>query len=398
MTPHSRLVLQRDNPHRAIAIAAADEAPSRFEISIENFDIRLDDLAGMEDIAVRLIEEIQLRIRRPDIRDQFGLKPLRGVLLYSYKPGMGKSKFVSAIARWFYDHSDSIGYEVVLYEVKPNETKIVWHGGDAKIIRELWDKIRARQARSRTRPLIQIVVFDEVDSLGRRGAANDIVTSSAQNDALQALLVEMDGLARGESQDGPPSHVICFGMTNRPDMVDSAATRPGRFGDLILSMPPVTLVSAEDVMAIYARGSELPWYLGGEVCTGVDLEQIRAHMLRPALASVFDAVVVRYKTDTQRSIDATAGEIMANVHFMDAMNSAKKRAAVRCWHNSGVPAVSYDDVVDCLLDSALSVAQQMEADPQMLIRHLQVKVPVTRVDAVDKRELADHRYLRVHSA
>ena len=398
LTPHSRLVLQRDDPHRVIAVAAADEAPSQFEIPIANFDVRLDELAGMEDLAVRLIEEIQLRIRRPDLRARFGLKPLRGVLLYSHKPGMGKSKFVSAIARWFYDHSETIGYDVVLYEIKPNETKIVWHGGDAKIIRELWQKIRDRQARPRTRPLIQIVVFDEIDSLGNRGAANERPTSSAQNDALQALLVEMDGLARGESQDGPPSHVISFGMTNRPDMLDSAAARPGRFGDLVLSIPAVTLESAEDVMAVYARGSEMPWSLGGEIRTGVDLNEIRAHILRPALASIFNSDILHYKTDTQRNIDVTAGETMANVHFMDAMNSAKKRAATRCWRNSGVPGVTYDDVVDCLLDSAIGVAQQMEADPQMMIRHLQVKVPVTRVDAVDRRELADHRFLKVHSA
>jgi len=398
LTPHSRLILQRDNPHRAIALADADQAPSQFEIPIENIDMRLDDLAGVEDIATRILEDIFLRILRTDIGETFGLEPMRGVLLCSEKPGMGKSKLVSAIARWLYDEREASGFDVVLYEIKPNETKIVWHGGDAKIIRELWGKIRARQAQPRERPLIQIVVFDEVDSLGRRGNANDVVTSSAQNDALTAMLAEMDGLARGDSHCDPPAHVLCFGMTNRPDRVDAAAKRPGRFGDLVLSMPAITLQSAEDVMAIYARGSELPWQLGGEICVDVELDRIRSTILHPALASVFNAVVIHYKTDTQQNVDVTAGEIMANVHFMDAMNAAKKRAAIRCWHKSGIPAVGYDDVIDCLLDSALSVAQQMEADPEMLIRQLQVKVPVTRIDAVDKRELAEHRFLRVHSA
>ena len=396
-TPHSRLVLQRDNPHLAIAIAAADQVRSKFEVPIDRIPIRLDDLAGIEDLAERLIEDILLRVYHTGIRDRFGVQAMRGVLLHSYKPGMGKSKFVSAIARWLYDHSDLLGFEVVLYEVKPNETKIVWHGGDAQIIRDLWGTIHARAAQPRTRPLIQVLVFDEVDSLGKRGEANEQVTSAAQNDGLQALLAEMDGLARGDNHVGPPSHVLCFGMTNRPDRVSSALKRPGRFGDLVLAMPAVTIESAENVMAIYARGDELPWYLNGEIQTSVDEELTRASILRPALARVFDAVVVRYKTDTQRSIDVTAGEIMANVHFMDAMNAAKKRAAVRSWRNSGVAAVGYDDIVDCLLDSALRVAQQMEADPQMLIRHLQVKVPVTRVDVVAKSELAEYRYLQGHS-
>ena len=398
LKPHTRLVLQRDNPHYASAVADAERAQSKFEVPIESIDTRLEDLAGVEEVAGQLIEDILLRVYHTDIRDQFRLQAMRGVLLYSYKPGMGKSKFVGAIARWLHENSDVLGFDVVLYVVKPNETKIMWHGGDAKIMREeLWEKIRAREAQPRSRPLIQLVVFDEVDSLGKRGGPGEFVSSSAQHDGLEALLVEMDGLSRCPQEAGPPSHVVCFGMTNRPDRVDDAAKRPGRFGDLVLAMPTVTIDGAENVMAIYARGDELPWYLEGEVEIGLDDEVVRANFLRPALAALFDAVVLRYKTDTQRSIDVTAGEVMANVHFMDAMNTAKKRAAARRCRDAGIPAVAYDDVVDCLLDSAISVANQMEADPQMLIRHLQVKVPVTRVDAVAKQELAEHRYLQLSS-
>jgi SpoVK/Ycf46/Vps4 family AAA+-type ATPase len=395
MTPQTRLILQRDNPHQAIAIAANVQTRSKFEVPIENINMRLDDLAGIEDIAVPLIDDVLLQIRDTDVRDRFGLRPIRGVLLHSSKPGMGKSKFTSGFARWLYDHSDVFGYDVVLYEIKPGETKSMWHGQDAQIVRDLWSAVRARQAQPRTRPLIQILVFDEIDSFGKRGEANEMVTSAAQHDGLQATLAEMDGIARGDNYDDPPSHVLCFGMTNRLDKISSALKRPGRFGDLVLAMPAVTIESAENVMAIYARGSELPWHLDGETEVGVDEEIIRSNFLRPALSRVFDAVVIHYKTDTQRSIEVTAGQIMANVHLMDAINAAKKRAAVRCRRRSGIAAVTFDDVVDCLLDSALTVAQQMEADPHMLIRHLNVKVPVTRVDAVAKRELADHRFLRV---
>jgi ATP-dependent 26S proteasome regulatory subunit len=398
LAPDSRLVLQRDNPRLAIALVKDEHPQCRFETPIDNLNLTLRDLAGIEEIAQRLIDDIMLRIYRTDIRDRFGVEPMRGILLTSYKPGMGKSKFVGAITRFLYDYRDELDYDVRLYEVKPNQFKSVWHGEDAKIVRELWGKIRARQTLPRTRPLIQIVVLDEIDSLGRRAGANDPVVSSAQSDALEAMLVEMDGLARCDTGDGPPAHVLCIGMTNRPDRVDDAAKRPGRFGDLVLEMPEVTIGGAESIMAIYARQETLSWYLEGKVQTDVGEHRIRSHFLRPALSSVFGAIVARYKTDTQRSVEVTAGQIMANVHFMDAVNSAKRRAAVRTCRNEGVPAVGYDDIVDCLLDSALGVAQQMEADPQMLIRHLQVKVPVTRVDAVPKQELAEHRYLRVHSA
>lgn len=398
LAPDSRLVLQRDNPRLAIALVQDEQPQCGFETPIDNINLTLHDLAGIEEVAERLIDDIMLRIYRTDIRARFGIEPMRGILLTSYKPGMGKSKFVSAIARFLYDYRDELDYDVRLYEVKPNQFKSVWHGEDAKIVRELWGKIRALQALPRTRPLIQIVVLDEIDSLGRRAGANDPVFSSAQSDALEAMLVEMDGLARGEAGAGPPAHILCIGMTNRPDRVDDAAKRPGRFGDLVLEMPEVTIGGAENVMAIYARQVTLPWYQDGDVHAGLDEQRIRSHFLRPALSSVFGACVARYQTDSQRSVEVTAGQIMANVHFMDAVNSAKRRAAIRTCRNEGVPAVGYDDIVDCLLDSALGVAQQMEADPQMLVRHLQVKVPVTRVDAVPKQELAEHRYLRVHSA
>jgi SpoVK/Ycf46/Vps4 family AAA+-type ATPase len=306
---------------------------------------------------------------------------------------MGKTAFMRAIALWLHDHSESLGFDVVLYVVKPNETKSMWHGEDARIVREeLWGAIHARQKLPRSRALIQIVVLDELDSLGRRSGGGDPAHSATQSDALEAMLVEMDGMIQDQPSDGPPAHVLCAGMTNRPDRVDEAAKRPGRF-DLVLPMPEVDCDSAEAVMAIYARGAALPWYLDDEVST-IDEPTICAQFLRPALKQVFPAVVLRYKTDTQRSIDVTAGQILANVHYKDAMNRAKKRAALRQLRETGIPAVTCDDVVDCLLDVAVDFAQQMEADPQMLIRQLKVKVPLVGAEAVPVEELQQHHYVQ----
>ena len=189
----------------------------------------------------------------------------------------------------------------------------------------------------------------------------------------------MDGLVQDRTGDNAPAYVLCAGLTNRPDRVDEAAKRPGRFS-LVLPMPDVSQQSAEDIMAIYARGGELPWYVDGEVRTEVASEVIRSQFLRPALARVFNAVVLRYATDTQRTHDVTAGQILSNAHYMDAMNRAKKRAALRYLRNFNVPAVTLEDVLDCLLDVACEAARQMAADPQMLIRQLDIKVPVARVD------------------
>ncbi|MCU0960161.1 MAG: AAA family ATPase [Pirellulaceae bacterium] len=395
LRPSMRLIVHRDDPFQVVARVPWEQTESRFEIPVDRLRTRLEDLAGVEDIAQQLLEDVLVRICCPDVRDQFGLEPLKGVLLYSYKPGMGKTAFMRAIALWLHEHGAQLGFEVVLYAVKPNETKSMWHGEDARIVREdLWGAIRARQALPRTHALVQIVVLDEVDALGKRAGRGEVVSSSAQSEALEAMLVEMDGLEQDPPRDTAPAYVLCVGLTNRPDRVDEAAKRPGRFS-LVLPMPDVTPQSAEDILAIYARGDELPWYLHGEVCTHVPVETVRRSFLRPALGRLFHAVVLRYTTDTQQGHEVTAGQLLSNAHYMDVMNRAKKRAALRHLRNSHVPAVTADDVADCLLEVACEAARQIVADPQMLIRQLDLKVPVARVDAVPAEELDEHRYLRV---
>lgn len=398
LTPQQKLVLHRSDPSRAIDTVPLENMQSRFEIPIHKLTTRIEDLAGLEEIAEQLLQDILLRVCCPQVRDRFGLEPLKGILLYSYKPGMGKTALMRALALWLHERRDQFGFDVLIYAVKPNETKSMWHGEDARIVREdLFGAIRARQAQPRTRPLVILVVLDEIDSLGKRAGRGDAMYSSAQSESLEAMLVEMDGLVQDSCGAGPPSYVLCCGLTNRPDRVDEAAKRPGRFS-LVVPMPDVTQEGAEDIMAIYARGAEMPWYLDDQIRCDVPPELVRRHFLQPALARLFPEVILRYATDTQQLHEVTVGQAFSCAHYMDATNRAKKRAAVRQLRGVGVPAVTYDDVLDCLLDVACEAARQMEADPQMLIRQLDVKLPVARVDVVPRHELEEHRYVRLHSA
>ena len=398
LTPMSRLVLLRDDPRWAIALVPSQAAQSRFEVPIDQIDTKLEDLAGIESVARRLIEDVLVHVIHPEIRTRFGLKPMHGFLLSSYQPGMGKTAFLRGFSRWLYDLGQQLGIEVVLYVVPPNAWKSLWHGEDARIVREdLWGAIRARQQWPRDRPLVQLVVLDEVDSLGKRVDATHGVTSSAQSDALEAMLAEMDGMIKPAVVEDPPVYVIVGGLTNLQERVDEALKRPGRLGDLTLEMPRIDITRAEDIMAIYTHGP-LCWYCRDRVRRDVEETFVRAHFLRPALAAVFPATVLHYTTDQQRRIAVTAGEILAGVHYEQAMNEAKKLAALRHVRQIGVAAIAYEDVADCLLDTAVNVARQMEADPEMLIRQLQVKLPVARVESVDKRQLQQHRYLKVHGA
>lgn len=395
----TKLILQRDDERWVIGMLPADTTESKFEVPLDQVKTRLDQLAGLDEVAEAFIQDILLRVVFDDVREDFDLSPMRGALLYSYQPGMGKTAFMEALAVWMRDFGGQYGFDVVLYHVKPNALKSMWWGEDARIVREeLWGSIRARQRVPREQPLVQFVVFDEIDSLQKREGGERNVTSSSHSDALEALLVEMQGLAQNSGQDGPPAHVLCVGLTNRPDRLDEALKRPGRFGDFVSPMPAITRESAVAIMAIYVNKKSLPWSVDGEVRTALDGQEVRERFLGPAVARVFPAVVAKYFTDTQKSYDVTAGQILAGVHYQNAVNRAKKRAALRRVLDTGAPAICPEDVVDSLLDAAVDMARQMEADPGMLVQQLQIKLPVTRVTAVPKEELEHHRFLKLHTA
>ena len=86
---------------------------------------------------------------------------------------------------------------------------------------------------------------------------------------------------------------------------------------------------------------------------------------------------------------------MSADHYRKASIVVKYRAATRRLRGVGIPGIAYEDVVEGLLDTAVSVAQQMQADPHMLVRHLKIKIPVVRVEATPRAELDDHRFASV---
>jgi len=389
LQPPTRLVLQRDDDRWAIAAQPSERRESRFEVDAATISTRLDKLAGLDEIKELLIEDFALRFLRPELAARHGIKPLRGVILSSHQPGQGKTAFVRAFVAWASEAGRVHDIEVVLYFVPPGALKTVWHGGDAKLVREdLCGAIRARRVAPRTRPLFQVIVLDEIDALGSRVSA---VTSPAQNDALTALLSEMDGIVEWQSPSGqPPAEMLWIGMTNRIDLVDVAVTRPGRF-DSVIRIPPASREAAEDILAIHATNSV--WYVDGEIHEELDADIVRAAVIRPALRDVFDATILRYATESRAGNTVTAGRLMSGAHYEAAANEAKKRASSRDLKRVGVPAVSVEDLTDTLWEGAFAAARQMSGDPRVLARELGVAGVINRVEILGDSEPRRHRYL-----
>jgi SpoVK/Ycf46/Vps4 family AAA+-type ATPase len=393
----SRLVLHRDNPRLVIDVISDRQTESKYEIPISQLTTRLEDLAGLDDIVARIMDDWVLHFVYKEIAEKFALEPINGMLLSSYKPGMGKTALCRAMVLWLWELGRKQGFDVVLYNIEPNVFKSMWHGEDARLVREeLGGVIRARLEQPRQRPLIMLVVFDEVESLGKRTGGNDTrgYTSSAQNDALQALLTLMDGIVPLKASQGPPAEVLWWGMTNRPDMVDFALKRPERMGRMMLEMPDYDADAAAEIMQVYARSRTIPWYIDDKIRQGVSEYEVYTRIIRPAVARIFPQTVLRYATEGHQMVDVTAGEVLAGAHYMNAMNQAEQAAAVRELKRLGVAAVGFEDVADALLQEAHSVAQQLDADRQMLERQLHLRIPVLRTEVVPINQLQQHRFIR----
>ncbi|MCS7132263.1 MAG: CDC48 family AAA ATPase [Aigarchaeota archaeon] len=196
------------------------------EVEIEVPNVRWEDVGGLEEAKRQLIEAVEWPIKYPERFERMGIRPPRGILLYG-PPGCGKTLLAKAVA------TES---EANFISVKGPEIFNKWVGESEKAIREIFRK--ARQAAP------CVIFFDEVESVVTR---KDLVedSSGVANRVASQLLAEMDGIE--ELTD-----VIVLGATNRPDLLDPAILRPGRF-DKLIYVPPPDEKSRYQILRIYTR-------------------------------------------------------------------------------------------------------------------------------------------------
>ncbi|MEM2621069.1 MAG: CDC48 family AAA ATPase, partial [Thermofilaceae archaeon] len=186
--------------------ALKDIQPSALrEVYVEVPEIRWSDIGGLEDVKQQLREAVEWPLKHPEFFKEMGIEPPKGVLLYG-PPGCGKTLLAKAVA------TES---EANFIAVKGPEILSKWVGESERAVREVFSK--ARQAAP------CIIFFDEIDSIvPRRGQRFD---SGVTDRIVNQLLTEMDGLEKLEG-------VVVVGATNRPDILDPALLRPGRFDRL----------------------------------------------------------------------------------------------------------------------------------------------------------------------
>jgi transitional endoplasmic reticulum ATPase len=181
------------------------------EVLVETPNVKWSDVGGLDIAKQELKEAIEWPMRNPAVFERMGIKPPRGILTYG-PPGTGKTLLAKAIA-------NESGANFIL--VKGPELLSMWVGKSEEGVRKIFE--RARQVAP------CIIFFDEIDSLAARRGAD--MGSRVGDQVLNQILAEIDGL---EELRG----VVVVGATNRPDMLDPALLRPGRFDRLLLVTPP----------------------------------------------------------------------------------------------------------------------------------------------------------------
>jgi transitional endoplasmic reticulum ATPase len=219
--------------------ALRDIQPSAMrEVLVQKPNVKWEDIGGLQQVKEELAEAIEWPLTHGDLFAQADVRPPKGLLLYG-PPGTGKTMMAKAVAATS---------EANFISIKGPELISKWVGESEKGVREVFRK--ARQAAP------CVVFFDELDAIApRRGSEGDAHVTER---VISQMLTEMDGL---EDLKG----VVVIGATNRPDIIDEALLRPGRF-DRILEVPVPDKEARKQILQIHTRKKPL--------ASDVDLDKV----------------------------------------------------------------------------------------------------------------------------
>ncbi|WP_288006015.1 CDC48 family AAA ATPase [Thermofilum sp.] len=196
------------------------------EIEVEVPTVRWTDIGGLEEVKQQLREAVEWPLKYPDSFRRLGIDPPKGILLYG-PPGTGKTLLAKAVA------TES---EANFVSIKGPEVFSKWVGESERAVRELFRK--ARQVAP------SIIFIDEIDALApMRGLVS--TDSGVTERVVSQLLTEIDGLERLEG-------VVVIAATNRPDIIDPALLRPGRF-DRLIYVPPPDEKARLEILKVHTR-------------------------------------------------------------------------------------------------------------------------------------------------
>jgi transitional endoplasmic reticulum ATPase len=255
------------------------------EVMVQKPTVRWEDVGGQDEARGRLREGVELPLKNPDAFRRLGIRPAKGFLLYG-PPGTGKTLLAKAVAR---------EAEANFIATKSSDLLSKWYGESEQQIARLF--ARARQVAP------TVIFFDELDSLvpARGGGLGEPQVTER---VVNTILAEMDGLEELQS-------VVVIGATNRPNLIDQALLRPGRFDELIYVAVP-DREGRRHILSIHTK--EMP------LAADVDLDRLADRTERFTGADLEDLVRRAGLFALRQSIDT---ESVTATHFEKALEETR---------------------------------------------------------------------------
>ena len=278
------------------------------EVFTEIPNIRWTDVGGLDSQVRELKEAIEWPLKFKESFSRLGISPPRGILLFG-PPGCGKTLLAKAVA------TES---EVNFISIKGPELMSKWVGESEKAVREIFRKAKMAAP--------TIVFFDEIDALApKRGSG--FGDSGTTERVISQLLTEIDGLEMIKQ-------VVIIAATNRPDIVDSALLRPGRFDRFVL-VPPPDQKARLKILQIFTK--EMP--LGKDVdlkliakdidgFSGADIESLCREAAMLALREDMNASIVLFKHFNEAKKKVYASITADTMKYYEKAAERFKRASV----------------------------------------------------------------------
>lgn len=222
------------------------------EVFVERPNVRWSDIGGLEETIKEIREGVELPLKEPEKFEKMGIRPMRGMLLIGL-PGTGKTLIAKAVATESEANFISINGPAVLSK---------WVGESEKTVREIFRKARVASP--------CIIFIDEIDAIAPTRTGGDIDRVGER--LVDTLLTEMDGLK-------DLKNVVVLAASNRPDIIDTALLRPGRF-DKVVEIPLPDEKGRKAIFKVHTKDMPLEKVnldelsKGTEGYTGADVENL----------------------------------------------------------------------------------------------------------------------------
>jgi transitional endoplasmic reticulum ATPase len=278
-------------------------------VFLESPDVSWSDIGGLDDVKRELQEAVEWPLKYPDLYSKIGHTVPKGILLHGAS-GTGKTLLAKAVA------TES---EANFISIKGPELLSKWVGESERGIREVFR--RARQASP------CVIFFDEIDAIApTRGGSMEGgggAASGTSDRIVSQILTEMDGISELHG-------VVVLAATNRPDMVDPALMRPGRF-DRIIVVPNPDSQTRKKIIKIHSEGKPMG--------PDIDLQRIAdmtdgfsgadtSAVANTAVSLVLHEYLAKYPTPEEAAKHASEAQVMMR-HFEEAVKKIKTQREMK---------------------------------------------------------------------